>query len=126
MTYNDIIATQYAEDYDEDEDVRPQTVHVNLDSSLLLLLREMHYLAREPFNLKLPGSARELLRNTNAHELRVVATRLETIVSKYNTVMKSLSEFEQPLFERSLAKIDNVRASLSSLSKSHHISIHAL
>ena len=103
--------TQYAEDYDEDEDIRPQTVHVNLDPSLLLLLREIHYLAREPFNLKLPGPARELLRNTNAQELRVVATRLETIVSKYNTVMKSLSEFEQPLFERSLAKIDNVSGS---------------
>ena len=38
----------------------------------------------------------------------MLATRLETIVSKYNSVMKSLSEFEQPLFERSLAKIDHV------------------
>ena len=100
---------QFAEDYDEDEDIRPQTVHVNLDPSLLLLLREIHYLSREPFNLKLPAPARELLRNTNAQDLRVLATRLETIVSKYNTVMKSLTEFEQPLFERSLAKIDHVR-----------------
>ena len=55
-----------AEDYDEDEDVRPQTVHVNLDPQLLMLLREIHYMSSEPFNIKLPGPARELLRNTNS------------------------------------------------------------
>ena len=97
-----------ADDYDEDEDIRPQIVHVNLDSQLLLLLREIHYLSQEPFSIKLPGPARELLRNTNSQQLRVTATRLETIVSKYNVVMKSMTEYEQPLFERSLAKIDQV------------------
>ena len=97
-----------AEDYDEDEDVRPQTVHVNLDPQLLMLLREIHYLQAEPFLLKLPGPARELLRNTNSKELRTTATRLETITSKYNVVMKSISDYELPLFERNLAKIDHV------------------
>ena len=66
------------------EDIRPQTVHVNLDPQLLILLREIHYLQSEPFLLKLPGPARELLRNTNSKELRTTATRLETITSKYN------------------------------------------
>ncbi|ELU01785.1 hypothetical protein CAPTEDRAFT_107782 [Capitella teleta] len=95
-----------AEEYDEEEELRPQVVHVNLDPKLLLLLREIHYLAQEPFSIRLPGPARELLRNTNSQELRVTATRLDTIVSKYNMVMKTISSYEMPLFERSLAKID--------------------
>ncbi|KAL3885754.1 hypothetical protein ACJMK2_025795 [Sinanodonta woodiana] len=95
-----------AEEYDEDEEERPQVVHVNLDPQLILLLRETHYLNQEPFNIRLPEAAKELLRNTNAFELRVTATRLETIVSKYNTIMKTMTQFEKPLFERKLAKID--------------------
>ena len=99
---------QIAEEYNEDEDIRPQVVHVNLDPKLLLLLREIHYLTTDPFNIRLPSTARNLLRNTDSHELRVTATRLETITSKYNTVMKTISDYELPLFERSLAKIDIV------------------
>ncbi len=41
-------------------------------------------------------------------ELRTTATRLETITSKYNVVMKTLTDYELPLFERNLAKIDHV------------------
>ncbi|KAL5020323.1 hypothetical protein ScPMuIL_003215 [Solemya velum] len=97
-----------AEEYDEDVEVRPQVVHVNLDPHLLRIMRESHYLSEEPFCIKLPEAAKELLRNTNAFELRVTATRLETIVSKYNAVMRTLTEFEKPLFERKLAKIDTL------------------
>ena len=110
-----------AEDYDEEEDVRPQTVHVNLDPQLLMLLREIHYLQAEPFLLKLPGPARELLRNTNSKELRTTATRLETITSKYNVVMKSISDYELPLFERNLAKIDHVCLISIFFKEKHHI-----
>lgn len=53
-------------------------------------------------------SAKELLRNSNPFELRVTATRLETIVSKYNTIIRTMTQFEKPLFERKLAKIDIV------------------
>ncbi|XP_052258855.1 uncharacterized protein LOC127863384 isoform X2 [Dreissena polymorpha] len=95
-----------AEEYDEDIEVRPQVVHVNLDPQLLLLLKETHYLRQEPFSIKLPESAKELLRNSNPFELRVTATRLETIVSKYNTIMRTMTQFEKPLFERKLSKID--------------------
>ena len=49
---------QVADEYDEDEDIRPNSVQVNLDPKLLLLLREIHYLSQDPFNLKLPGPAR--------------------------------------------------------------------
>lgn len=106
---------QIAEEYDEEVDIRPQVVHANLDAQLLLLLKEIHYLCGEPFNIHLPPAAKELLRNTDAHELRTTATRLETIVSKYNNIMRSITEFERPLFERKLAKIDIVSLSLSLL-----------
>ena len=99
--------TQIAEEGDEDSS-RPPVIHVNLDVKLLLLLREIHYLSQEPFNIKLTGQARELLRNTSSEELRVTATRLETTVSKYSTVMRTMTSYEQPLFERLLAKIDHV------------------
>ena len=99
---------QIAEEFDEDIEVRPQVVHVNLDPQLLLLLKETHYLGQEPFHINLPEGAKELLRNTNSFELRVTATRLEMIVSKYNTIMRTMTQFEKPLFERKLAKIDIV------------------
>ena len=99
---------QVAEDYDEMEDVRPQSVSVNLDPSLLLLLREIHYLSQQPFHLKMPAPARELLRSSDCRQLRLAATRLETVVSKYNSIMKTISHYELPLFERSLSKIDQV------------------
>ena len=103
-----ILKLQIAEEYDEDIEVRPQVIHVNLDPQLLLLLKETHYLSQEPFHINLPEGAKELLRNTNSFELRVTATRLEMIVSKYNTIMRTMTQFEKPLFERKLAKIDIV------------------
>ncbi|XP_052060514.1 uncharacterized protein LOC127700861 isoform X4 [Mytilus californianus] len=95
-----------AEEFDEEVEVRPQVIHVNLDSQLPLILREIHYLSQAPFDISLPSSAKEILRNTDSFELRVTATRLETIVSKYNTIMRTITEFEKPLFERKLLKID--------------------
>eukprot|EP00057_Strongylocentrotus_purpuratus_P006394 XP_011660868.1 PREDICTED: dynein beta chain, flagellar outer arm [Strongylocentrotus purpuratus] len=69
-----------AEDYDEETELRPQVLHVNLDPELLLLLREVHYLAQAPFNVKLPDGVRELLRHTDGATLRTTAARLETIL----------------------------------------------
>lgn len=103
-----LFCIQIAEEYDDEVEARPQVVHANLDPQLLLLLKEIHYICSEPFDVKLPSSAKELLRNTNSFELRTTATRLDTIVSKYNTIMRSITEFEKPLFERKLAKIDIV------------------
>ncbi|GFO25145.1 dynein beta chain, ciliary-like, partial [Plakobranchus ocellatus] len=97
-----------AEEYDDEIDVRPQVIHVNLDPQLLLVLKEIHYLSRPPFNIKLPEPAKELLRNTNSQDLNVTATRLETIVSKYNTIMRTISAFERPMFERKLLQIDSL------------------
>lgn len=75
---------------------------------MLLLLREIHYLSSEPFLVSVPAAARELVRNTGPYTLNVIATRLETIVSKYNTIMKVIGDYERPLFERKLARIDQV------------------
>ncbi|XP_055866060.1 uncharacterized protein LOC106055129 isoform X2 [Biomphalaria glabrata] len=97
-----------AEEYDEEANQRPQVIHVNLDTKLLLLLKEIHYLSQEPFSLHLPGPAKELLRNTNSQELSVTAARLETIVSKYNAIMRSITEFEKTMFERKLEQIDKL------------------
>ncbi|XP_064599567.1 LOW QUALITY PROTEIN: uncharacterized protein LOC135466077 [Liolophura sinensis] len=97
-----------AEEYDEELEIRPQAVHVNLDPKLLLLMKEVHYLHREPFSIKLPQPAKELIRHTDSLQLRVTATRLETIVSKYNTILKTITDYERPLFERKLDKVDQL------------------
>ena len=81
---------------------------MNFDPELMLLLREVHYLGGEPFLARLPEPARILLRSTDDTLLRSTATRLDTIVSRYNFVMMNMKDFEQPLFERKLAKIDEV------------------
>lgn len=99
---------QISEGFDEDADERPQIIHVNLDPQLLLLLREVRHLSQPPFNTHLPPPAKELLRNTNSYELSVTAARLETVVSNYNAIMRTLTPFEKPLFERKLAQIDMV------------------
>jgi hypothetical protein len=99
---------QIAEEYDEDTEERPPVIHVNLDPRLLLLLREVRYLNQPPFNIRLPPAAKELMRNTDSFELGVTATRLETIVSNYNSIMCTLTGFEKPMFERKLAQIDLV------------------
>lgn len=57
---------------------------------------------------RLPDPARVLLRSTDDSLLRSTATRLETIVTRYNSVMANMKEFERPLFERKLTKIDEV------------------
>lgn len=81
---------------------------MNLDPSLLLFLREIHYLSQQPYNVPMPPAARQLLRNTDPTPLNVMATRLETVACKYNTIMKMISDYERPLFERKLARIDQV------------------
>lgn len=91
----------------ESDNSKP-TLHVNFDPQLMLLLREVHYLGGEPFLARLPDPARMLLRSTDDALLRSTATRLDTIVSRYNFVMMNMKEFEKPLFERKLAKIDEL------------------
>ena len=85
-------------------------VQVNLDPDLLALLKEVYYLADPPFSVRLPDPARLLLRSVNDSRLRTTAARLETIVSRYNAIDKNIQPNEVPLFERKLAKINEVCA----------------
>lgn len=87
-------------------------LQVNFDPDLLLLLREIHYLASPPFNVRLPDHVRILLRSTDNGLLRSTAARLDTIVTRYNSIIASMEEFEKPLFEQKMAKIEEVRFGL--------------
>lgn len=65
-------------------------------------------MSQEPFNISLPTAAKTLFRTTNSQELRVMATRLETIVNKFNDVVRNISAEELPLFDKTIAKINEV------------------
>jgi dynein heavy chain len=84
-------------------------IQVNFDPDLLLLLREIHYLASPPFNVRLPDPVRVLLRSTDDGLLRSTAARLDTIVSRYNSITATMESFEKPLFEQKMAKIEEVK-----------------
>ena len=88
------------------EDKIPSSLNVNFDSELLLLLREVNYLAAPPFNIHLTEPVRMLLRNTDVNLLRSTATYLETIVSRYNDILQNIQDTEWPLFE---IKIDRIK-----------------
>lgn len=80
-------------------------VSVQLDPKLVLLLREIYYLSREPFFIELPHAAKVLVESIDFNQIRTTLTRLETIVSKYNTVMRIVTPYELELFNRTLSKI---------------------
>lgn len=80
-------------------------ISVQLDPKLVLLLREIYYLSREPFFIELPLAARVLVESIDFNQLRTTLTRLEAIVSKYNTVMRIVTPYELELFNRTLSKI---------------------
>lgn len=78
---------------------------MHLDPQLLLLLREIYYLSREPFCVELPRAAKVLLDSVDFNQIHATLTRLEAIVSKYNSVMQIVTPFELELFSRTLSKI---------------------
>lgn len=104
---------QITKKYNEKINIRPQIIHTNLNTQLLLLLKKIHYLYKKPFNIHLPPTTKKLLKNTNTHELKTTTTRLKTIISKYNNIIKSITEFKKPLFKKKLSKINIINLSLS-------------
>lgn len=93
----------------EDEELeRPIMIFVNLDPSLLKLLREVKHLTSDPLALKIPRHIRHLVRDVDASELALTATRLHTIASKYNAAMRMLTPQTKSLMERTLTKIDRI------------------
>eukprot|EP00794_Sanderia_malayensis_P011161 gene11161-12333_t len=85
-----------------------EILHVNMDDNLEEILKEVQYLQRPPFELRLPDSIRSLIRNTDPSVLRTNAARLETVVSEYNAILRTISDIEKPLFEAKINAMEHL------------------
>ncbi|KAM8977325.1 uncharacterized protein RCH25_043181 [Pelodytes ibericus] len=83
-------------------------IELNLSSDFLIYLREAEYLVGSPFMMKLPESLETLLKNMDINKFKMLSTSLETVVSKYNEVMKRVSYQEKALFEKKLLKTSEI------------------
>ena len=79
-----------------------QLLAVNFDPELVRVLREVKYLLE--FQKEVPATAIEL--NKNAETFRVQRLSLEVIVGKYNHIMQTMLDVEQPLLQAQLKAID--------------------
>ena len=75
---------------------------VNFDPELVRLLREVKYLIE--LDREVPDVALKL--NKNAETFRVQRGSLELIVGKYNHIMQTMLDVEQPLLQQQLKSID--------------------
>ncbi|XP_040278224.1 dynein beta chain, flagellar outer arm-like [Bufo bufo] len=83
-------------------------IEVNLNSDLLVYLREAEYFLKPPFTLMLPESIGCLISHMNNNRFKVLCTRLEMVASKYNEVLKTISHHQRALFEKKLLKISEI------------------
>ncbi|XP_068122143.1 uncharacterized protein [Hyperolius riggenbachi] len=83
-------------------------IDINLNPSLLVYLREAEYFSKPPLTMKLPESIGSVISKMDINRLKLLFTRLETVVSKYNEVIKSISNHQRALFEKKLAKISEI------------------
>ena len=100
-------------------DADTQLLVVNFDPELVRLLREVKYLLE--LKMDVPDTAMEL--NKKAETFRVQRGSLQLIVGKYNHIMQTMLEVEQPLLQAQLKAIDKaVEKGLKHLTwKSHAI-----
>ncbi|XP_075119220.1 uncharacterized protein LOC142194092 [Leptodactylus fuscus] len=84
------------------------TVEINLNSDLLVYLREAEYFLKPPITLKLPESTGLIFSHMNNNRFKVLYTRLEMVASKYNKVLKTISYHQRALFEKKLLKISEI------------------
>lgn len=88
---------------------RPSCLEVNLDFELEKFLKELHYLRKAPFNMDINSLLRDKFSEINdEHKLRLYATRMRSIVDKYNLIMKNIQAEEIPLLELKLNKMDQI------------------
>ena len=78
---------------------------VNFDPELVRLLREVHYLLE--LGKEVPPTALEL--NKSAETFRVQRGSLQIITDKYNHIMQTMLDVEQPLLQAQLKAIDKAR-----------------
>ncbi|XP_075053831.1 uncharacterized protein LOC142139871 [Mixophyes fleayi] len=81
------------------------TIEINLHPDLLVYLRDAEYFLKPPFTMKLPESLESLISKMDTNKFKMLSTRLETVVSKYNEVIKTISHHQKALFEKKLLKI---------------------
>ncbi|RPH15646.1 MAG: hypothetical protein CBC49_005055 [Alphaproteobacteria bacterium TMED89] len=79
-----------------------QLLAVNFDPELVCLLREVKYLLE--LGHTVPDSALHL--NKSAETFRVQRGSLQLIVGKYNHIMQTMRQVEQPLLQSQLKQID--------------------
>ncbi|KAM9320087.1 uncharacterized protein PAF06_004553 [Gastrophryne carolinensis] len=84
------------------------TVEINLNPDLMVYLREAQFFSKPPFTMKLPEAVATLVSSMDINRLKILSTRLETVVSKYNEVIKSISIHQRALFEKKLLKISEI------------------
>ncbi|XP_069470025.1 uncharacterized protein [Ambystoma mexicanum] len=80
-------------------------IELNLNADLLLLLREARYLMKSPFQIQLKEPVQCTVRTVDINKLKVLSSHLETVVSKYNEVMRTIADYEMPLFDKKLTSI---------------------
>ncbi|XP_053311944.1 dynein axonemal heavy chain 9-like [Spea bombifrons] len=92
----------------DDDDEYLDKIELNLNPDLLVYLREAEYFMGPPFWVKLPESIQSLMKSTDITKFKVLVTRLETVVSKYNEVMKMITDHQMALFEKKLLKSSEI------------------
>ena len=85
-------------------DAETRLLAVNFDPLLVRLLREVKYFI--PMDKEIPKSALEL--HGKAETFRVQIGNLDLIVGKYNQILISMLDVEQPLLQAQLKAIDKV------------------
>ncbi|KAE8625049.1 hypothetical protein XENTR_v10006145 [Xenopus tropicalis] len=83
-------------------------IELNHNAELLVCLREAEYLLKPPFMIKLPESTESLVKNLHLHKFTELSARLETVASKYNEVMKTITYHQRSLFEKKLLKSQEI------------------
>jgi dynein heavy chain len=81
---------------------KDNTLEVNFDPSLVRLLREVKYFYQ--LGIKVPRSAADIYAKDKMYRSQI--NKLELIVGRYNTVVTSLNEVEEPLIIQRIHRMD--------------------
>lgn len=81
---------------------KENTLEVNFDPSLVRLLREVKYFYQ--LGIKVPKSAADIYSKDKMYRSQI--NKLELIVGRYNTVVTSLNEVEEPLIIQRIHRMD--------------------
>ena len=83
-------------------------LEVNLDTNLLVALRDAYYLSLPPLCVSLPESVQSLVNSINLSQIWSNAVKLEAVANKHNEIIDGMSDIEKQLFEAKLIKMEMV------------------